>query len=145
MNIQRAITLVASVSDTKPRISKIFESEPWGFISENPFLNVGIEITTDMSPSELIDRLQAIEKKIDPAPHRNISGEYVDRSIDIDLIFYGSRICQSEKLTLPHPRLHLRDFVLIPLLELSPQWIHPSLNLSVKQMINNLKKLTNHE
>lgn len=113
------------------RRSATVESEPWGFLSENRFLNVGlaVECVIDTSPAALhtlLDALQAIERSISPLPHRNSDGTYRDRGIDIDIIALDTLIYSDERLSIPHPRASLRDFVMTPLRELSPavaEWI----------------------
>ena len=104
------------------RRSATVESEPWGFLSENRFLNVGlaVECVIDTSPAALhtlLDALQAIERSISPLPHRGI---------DIDIIALDTLVYSDERLSIPHPRASLRDFVMTPLRELSPavaEWI----------------------
>lgn len=99
------------------------ESAPWGYESDAAFINLGImlELPGRPDPHEILHTLQAIERRIAPrASHRNPDGSYRDRPIDIDLIDAGGlRVCDAE-LTLPHPRAHLRPFVIGPLRELDP-------------------------
>lgn len=140
-NMARAVAGIVSLSPLPHRISTILESEPWGFETPNKFLNVGISIDTSLSPTELFGRLQAIEQSISDVSHRTPSGSYADRLIDIDLICIDDLIISTPQLILPHPRMHLRDFVLKPLNELSPHWIHPILNLTPAQMLANLNNL----
>lgn len=116
-----------------PRRSSIIESEPWGFESPHKFLNIGVEILTGLSPLELLNRLQAIERAISPLSHRNPDGSYRDRIIDIDLIFMLPLAAEAAfspdaetleectlhfahpRLILPHPRALERDFVMAPI------------------------------
>ena len=146
--IERAVAAVRSAfPETDVRCSDIIETAPWGFDSPNPFLNIGMVISlrshlqslecvpTDQSECVLDDRtgfalsilrkLQEVQCGIDPSPHRDASGGYIDRAIDIDLIAIDDWVIDHPDLTLPHPRMHLRDFVLIPLHQLSPDWRHP--------------------
>lgn len=126
--IERAVADVFSLSEGITRRSDFIESEPWGFESPNRFLNIGVEIETTLQPECLLSRLQEIERAISPASHRNPDGTYRDRVIDIDLIFMGyprgesfeMLICDSPRLTLPHPRAAERDFVMSPILGLHP-------------------------
>ena len=126
--IERAVADVFSLSEGVKRRSGLVESEPWGFESPNRFLNVGVEIETTLHPEALLSRLQEIERRISPASHRNPDGTYRDRVIDLDLIFMGRQkgdvfemlICDSPRLTLPHPRAVERDFVMSPIRELHP-------------------------
>lgn len=112
-------------------VSKPFSSKPWGYSSPNDFVNMGINIDTPLGPHALLDELQAIERLISPASHRNDDGSYRDRIIDIDIIAardthardtaapYSSMLrLDSATLTLPHPHAAVRDFVAIPAREL---------------------------
>lgn len=106
-------------------LSHTVESEPWGFESEHPFLNVGMMVISDLEPIEILHRLQAIEKSISPESHRRPDGGYVDRVIDIDIIAIDDLVVDTPELTLPHPRMEERPFVMGPMMELAPLWRHP--------------------
>lgn len=135
-----------------PRASSIVESEPWGFESENGFMNIGVEIVTDLPPLALLEALEGVERTVvdgwlaagggteyaSSKRHRNDDGTYRDRLLDIDLIFYGNTVIDSPRLVLPHPRAHLRRFVIAPWAELSPGFRHPVLNLSPGEMLSRL-------
>ena len=100
--------------------SSIIETESWGFIS-SPFLNQVILISTTLSPDQLMKELQIIETKLgrkSKTNHNNSTVVYLDRPIDIDILTYGLQKIQNDHLTIPHPRMFERDFVLIPLKEL---------------------------
>lgn len=107
------------------RRSSIVESEPWGYDSPHRYLNIGVEIETEEAPPEVLRALQRIERTICDAPHRDAEGGYIDRAVDIDLIYYDDVVMDTPELQLPHPRMHLRPFVLAPLRELAPGWRHP--------------------
>lgn len=116
--------------------SDTIESEPWGFDSPNAFLNMGISIeSAGLGPLELHRLLQQIQREISEAPHRTASGGYADRPIDIDLICMEQTVVDTEELTLPHPRMHLRDFVLQPLAQLHPAWRHPLLGKTAAELL----------
>lgn len=104
------------------RISDVIETEPWGFSSPRRFLNVGVMIDTPdpCDPASLLTLTRRIEQEIDPSPHRDDSGGYIDRGIDIDIIAVDRLVIDTPSLTLPHPRARLRDFVMIPLRSLDP-------------------------
>ena len=109
-------------------VSRPVESEPWGYSSPHPFLNMGvnIEIPPTLSPRQLMLSLLEIQNEIDAAPHRLADGSYADRAIDIDIIALDTLVYSDERLSIPHPRASLRDFVMTPLRELSPavaEWI----------------------
>ena len=132
-----AVALIAHLSSSPVLISETFESQPWGFESPHRFLNVGVEIETESTPEALLMSLQEIERQLGATPHRNSDGSYCDRNVDIDLIcrIDEPTVINTDILTLPHPRMHLREFVLIPLNQLSPGWIHPILNLTPSQIL----------
>lgn len=138
--IELAVARIEALLGVEAKRAPIIESEPWGLKSENRFLNLGIMIECDeISAQELFDSLQEIQQSIDSSGHRNADGSYADRQIDIDLISFGTEIVNSENLTLPHPRLHLRDFVLRPMCTLEPEWIHPILLMTPVQMLAKLQ------
>jgi len=117
------------------KISKIYQSVAWGYKSENIYLNLALVFSTSLNPLEVLDKLLGIEKKLGRT--RSISIGYTDRPIDIDLMFYDDLIINSEKLTIPHPRLHYRKFCLVPLNELMPELVHPILNQSLAELLLN--------
>lgn len=158
--IERAVAAVRSAfPDADVRCSEIIETSPWGFDSPNSFLNVGVMISlhswtqsasvgahfnvsaTDRTGFALavLRKLLDIQSNIDPSPHRDSAGAYIDRAIDIDLIAIDDWVIDHPDLTLPHPRMHLRDFVLIPLNQFVPKWRHPLTGKTPEEMIAELK------
>ena len=131
--IGQAVALIINrlqCSEQEVRVSQPIETEAWGYSSANYFVNVGMMLTlqSHVDPFWLLENLKEIEKEIAPEEyHRDIDGKYSDRSIDIDIIAIDDLIIDSEKLTVPHPYMHLREFVLRPLCELDPKWYHPIL------------------
>ena len=116
-NIERAVALIANaLPDCRLRVSEFIESAPWGFESDNAFINAcaTLEGYKD-SPHRLLRIMQGVERAISPASHRNPDGSYADRAIDIDIIDIEGVRLSTPSLVIPHPRAHLRDFVLIPL------------------------------
>ena len=143
-NIARAVALIADTLNVKPQLSSAIESEPWGYNSDSPYLNIGLVFDTRLSPEALLDALISIERYISPASHRMPDGIFADRLIDIDLIAYGDTAIDmtltpaGNSLTLPHPRMHLREFVLLPMLRLAPEWTHPVTGLTPADMLHQL-------
>ena len=139
--IERAVAALSERIDPDGRaqisLAPIVESEAWGFESENSFLNLGliIESPDDLDPLALLDILQSVEKDIADVPHRNPDGSYADRPIDIDLIAVDDNVIDTERLKLPHPRMHLRPFVLEPIKFLDPDWRHPLSGLTADEML----------
>ena len=139
--IERAVAALCARLDpdcrAEIRLAPIEESEPWGYESANRFLNLGLMIDTpdDVDPHCVLDELQAAEREVCDAPHRNADGSYPERPIDIDLIAIDDMIVDSPRLQLPHPRMHLRDFVLRPMAALDPAWRHPVSGLTCEELL----------
>lgn len=138
LNLSRAMRAVgAEFGDFE--MSHVVESEPWGFDSTNSFLNVGMAFNSDLPPDEVLGRLQRVERSISPAPHRDASGGYADRVIDIDIVAVDREIIDTPSLRVPHPSLAERRFFLEPLAELAPGWTHPESGLTAAQMLARLR------
>lgn len=117
--------------------SSFYETEPWGdFAEENPqpFLNKAIIVDTDLPASEVLARVLQIEARLGRSRNPEAQG-YTSRPIDIDLIFYNTQVVSDPSLTLPHPRMHLRRFVLEPLAEIIPGYVHPQFKKTVVQLL----------
>jgi len=110
--------------------SSIYETQSWGFKSNN-FFNVCLLIESSLSVESIFNKILKIEKDMGRLKSGN---KYSDRCIDIDILFVEDIIVTSKNLIIPHPRLHLRKFVLTPMLDLAPDLIHPILNKSIKQL-----------
>ncbi len=138
--IERAVAaVVARVPRCVCRVSTPVESEPWGYDSANRYINVGVALEhVDLTPLELLRECRAVERTISPASHRDAAGGYADRMIDIDLIAFDDVVMDCPELTLPHPRMHLRDFVLLPQAELAPMWMHPMFRLTAAELLERL-------
>ncbi|MCM1337657.1 MAG: 2-amino-4-hydroxy-6-hydroxymethyldihydropteridine diphosphokinase [Candidatus Amulumruptor caecigallinarius] len=116
-NIARAVTAISALSVDSVMVSDSYESEPWGYISANTYINKGVSFDTLLGPEELLAALLTVQNEINPASHRREDGSYMDRVIDIDLIAYEGVSIDSPTLTLPHPRAAQRQFVMLPLLQ----------------------------
>lgn len=115
-NLKKAIQLIKNFKDTKIiKISKIYETEPWGYTSQDSFLNLCIEIETDLSPFELLEECQKVEKIL----KRERYFRWGPRTIDVDILIYDDIFINDKDLTIPHPRIHERAFVLVPLKDLN--------------------------
>lgn len=135
-NLELAINLLRLEVGFISCISKFYESKPWGFKSENDFLNAVIEIETTLTPIDLLAKTQNLEEKIGRTS--KTSNVYTDRLIDIDILLYDNIIVDNPELKIPHQLLHLRDFVLIPLSEIAPTKVHPVLNETMIELRGNL-------
>ncbi len=109
------------------RVSDIYETESWSY-NDNDYLNCVIKINTELSPINLLKESQNIEKSLGRTTKTIIKegkAEYLARPIDIDILFYDNEIVNTQDLVIPHPQLHLRNFVLEPMLQIAPDYIHP--------------------
>lgn len=115
--LHRAIALIGERIGTVKRVSSFIETEPWGFQSEHPFLNAACMVLTTLSPRQCLKATQQIERELGRTT-KSKGGVYHDRPIDIDLLLYGDLRLSTPTLTLPHPHMYERDFVMIPLREI---------------------------
>lgn len=114
-------------------ISSIYQSSAWGYESENLYYNQLIVLHTNNNAQELLADSLAIENKLGRI--RTSSTDYSDRPIDIDIMFYESDVVSEVDLIIPHPRLHLRKFCLVPLMEIMPNFVHPGFNKTIAQLM----------
>ena len=112
--------------------SAIYETEPWMMDSDEWFLNQVIEVETNLEPHSLLLKLKDFEQT---QGRKAETVKYQPRVIDMDILFYGNRIINSSDLVVPHPFLHERKFVLIPMNEINPDFIHPIFNKSIKELL----------
>ena len=113
--------------------SAFYKSKPWGFKSDNAFLNAVVLIETDLSPSDLLNATQKLERNLGRTT-KSIHG-YSDRLIDIDILLYDTLILNEPTLKIPHPLITERDFVLIPLVEIAPELVNPLTGLKYSEII----------
>ncbi|MDQ6901753.1 MAG: 2-amino-4-hydroxy-6-hydroxymethyldihydropteridine diphosphokinase [Bacteroidota bacterium] len=113
--------------------SSMYKTEPWGNKNQEFFLNQVIEVETALSADDVLQRILKIEILL--GRNRDKDNQFAARTIDIDILFFGDEIINRPNLIVPHPRLHLRNFVLTPLLEIAPEFLHPSLGKKIKDLI----------
>ena len=119
--------------------SRLYETEAWGLTEQPNFVNQAIEVVTSLSPEQVIKRILKLENEMG----RERNQKWAPRIIDIDIIFYGNEVIKKENLIIPHPFMHERNFVLIPLLEIAKNVIHPELKLTVQELYNRTVDLLN--
>ena len=132
-NIENAVKALGEIGKVTA-ISPIYTSEPWGFESENGFYNIALTMESELLPLDLLRETQRIEKELGRTA--KTTAEYADRVIDIDIIAYGQTIIETTELTIPHRLMHIRNFVLYPLADIAPSWMHPMLHLSAQELKN---------
>ena len=115
-------------------LSAAYESEPWGFEAEEWFLNRVIVLETELGPESLLAELLDIEKELGRVRHPEVEG-YCSRTADLDILYYGDRVIQTPTLTVPHPRLHLRRFALLPLCDVMPDFVHPVFQMTQMELL----------
>jgi 2-amino-4-hydroxy-6-hydroxymethyldihydropteridine diphosphokinase len=132
-NLAKAVAMVEEHIGPVKHASSVYETEPWGFHSENYFLNMVIEVEASLRPSGLLGRILMIESFLGRLREGK---EYKSRIIDIDILLYDKRIIKTKVLVIPHPRMHERRFVLIPLSEITEDLIHPVLCKSIRELLD---------
>ena len=133
-NLYRAVVALVAGMDNCA-VSSIVESEPWGFESENRFMNLGMRLSSDLEPQAMLDRIHEIEHYLGSASHRDEHGGYIDRLVDIDIVAIDDMVINTATLQVPHPHLPERDFFLKPMIQLAPDWHHPVTGLTASQML----------
>lgn len=133
-NLRKAIQYIKNQIGIVMSQSDFYTSEPWGFSSENSFLNCALSVSTTLLPTELLDATQKIERMMG-RHHKTINKQYTDRLIDIDILFYDALVIHTPTLTIPHPLLHQRQFVLEPMNQIAPDMVHPLLQQSIATLL----------
>lgn len=139
-NLSKACNHISNQVGKIQQKSSIYETEPWGFDSFNNFLNQVVLVETEVKPKELLKSLLKIEK--DMGRYRTSDSSYQDRIIDIDIIMIDDMVINDKSLKVPHPKMHLRMFVLEPLIEINETLFHPTYKKTMKQLLAELTKNT---
>ncbi len=116
--------------------SRVYRTPPWGFVAQPPFLNAVLGLDTTLEPLELLDCLLDIESR----QLRKRTIRHGPRTLDLDLLLYGSQVTAGPRLTVPHPLLHERAFVLVPLCDLAPEFMHPVLGRPMKELLSRVER-----
>ena len=136
-NLNKAVEFLKEDSDiVVEKVSAFIETEPWGKTDQDEFVNAALKIKTILGPKELLKRLLAIEEKM----HRVRVVKWGPRIIDLDIIFYDDLVLEDDFITIPHPRMEEREFVLKPLSEIAPNKVHPLLKKRVFRLLEEIEK-----
>ncbi len=134
--LEKAIEAINKNVGLIEKSSSLYQTEPWGFESDEFFLNQVVSVETNLNPMEVLEEIQKIENHLGRTRSAN---QYSSRTIDIDILFYDHLRVDMKELQIPHPRLHQRRFTLIPLLEVVGDFFHPVLNERIDVITENCK------
>jgi len=132
--LRTAIKTISEQIGVVQRLSSVYQTAPWGFQAETPFLNQVALVKTNLSPEELLAKTQEIETALG---RKRTGNGFSSRPIDIDILFYDDYIIYQKNLIVPHLHLHKRKFVLVPLHEIAPTLLHPVTHKSITNLLNN--------
>ncbi|MCF1752229.1 2-amino-4-hydroxy-6-hydroxymethyldihydropteridine diphosphokinase [Mariniradius sediminis] len=129
--IDQCRKLLADFLGPASKASAVYESEAWGGKSSGNYLNQVLAFDTELSAMEILEGIQSIEQQLG----RSREEKWGNRTMDIDILAFGEEVIETDLLSIPHPFLHLRRFVLVPLAEILPNWIHPLLRKSASELL----------
>ena len=134
-NLREAVRRIGALGEVRA-VSSFYDTEPVGYFEQPRFLNGALLLETDLDPRTLMRELLAVER----AMGRERLGAIAKgpRVIDLDLLLFGDWVLWAEELILPHPRMEEREFVLEPLVEIAPEWVHPVLGVTVRELLERL-------
>lgn len=135
-NLKNAISNFTPQLDVKKK-SPVYETPPWGYADQPKFLNQVVMAETYLEPQDLLDHLKRLEVVLGREP----TFQNGPRLIDVDILFYDDVVIDSPPLQIPHPRLHQRGFVLVPLHDLAPELIHPILQKPISELLLDVDRL----
>ncbi len=134
-NLDKALDFLVQRLQVK-KVSSIYDTEPVGNINQPRFLNLVCQVSTGLEPTALLTLVKGIESKLGRLPHTSNA----PRPIDIDILFYGDQVIETPELVVPHPRLAERAFVLVPLVEITPDLVHPVSGKTVEELVRELRQ-----
>ncbi|MFZ4591762.1 MAG: 2-amino-4-hydroxy-6-hydroxymethyldihydropteridine diphosphokinase [Ignavibacteria bacterium] len=139
LHLNTATSLIGSCVDIKiVKSSLIYETEPWGIRNQNAFCNQVLMLQSSLSPEDLLTFVKEVEVK----SGRTQRDKWLEREIDVDILFYDNEVISTERFSLPHKEVQNRKFVLIPMCEIAEAFMHPVLNKSMRQLLNETKDIS---
>ena len=135
LNIFQAIKAIGNEIGELVSKSKLYSTEAWGNEDQEDFINLALCVKSLLSPDAVLDKIQSIESRLG----RVRDDKWAARTIDIDIIFYDVLVVDDKRLTIPHPLMQERNFVLVPLMEIAAECIHPIFNLTVEELYASTK------
>lgn len=138
-NFRKTRTMISQKIGREMKLSSIYLTEPWGFDSEHEFWNQVIIVSTGLSPFSVLKKIRAIEERFG---RERVPGKYVSREMDIDILFYDSLVLCLQELVIPHPHISERRFVLEPLAETAPDYMHPQTGKCIAEMLRDCKDIS---
>ncbi len=130
-NCLKALDLLSARGIVIGKQSSLYETEPWGVEDQPKFMNMAAEIETGLEPLKLLETLKSVEEEMG----RKEGYRWGPRVIDLDILFFGDMVIECPELTIPHPLMHEREFVLRPLAEIAPDKVHPVLKKTVTELL----------
>jgi 2-amino-4-hydroxy-6-hydroxymethyldihydropteridine diphosphokinase len=130
--LKSAVEMIARGIGKVIRMSSVYETEPFGFNAKKQFFNMCVLVETELSPRRILEVISEIETSLG---RKRMTEKYVSRTIDIDILFYDDVILNEPFLIIPHPELHKRNFALIPMAEVGPEFIHPVFGKTITRLL----------
>jgi len=134
-NCRNALRLISEKAGTLIKQSSMYETQPWGVKDQPEFINMAVEIETRAEPGVLLNILKGIEHELG----RKKTSRWGPRRLDLDILFYNDFVIDTPDICIPHPFMHVREFVLRPLSEIAPDKMHPVLKKTVKELLSELR------
>jgi len=131
---RQAKALLSAKGHSISAASSLYSTPPWGFESEHPFLNQALIVNTDAKPARFLAEVLETERQLGRERSAGAEG-YSSRPVDIDILFWNDEVIREKDLEIPHPRMHLRKFALVPLVELLPDMVHPVFKITVSELL----------
>lgn len=128
--LEKAIALIRKECGAVKQKSSVYETEPWKAEGQDAYYNMAVEIETTLTPDLLLKKIKQIEKELG----RQKREKWAAREIDIDILFFGRKVIKQRELQIPHPHMHERNFAILPMMEIAPEFKHPVLHHTMEEL-----------